>query len=90
MIKERDHVAVRTCVVCRSKKAKKELVRLVLDNENLVVVDEYQKKKGRGIYLCNDVSCREKFLKNKRLNKFFRTDKSVTAGFSDIGKQLKL
>jgi uncharacterized protein len=68
-------------VACRSKKAKKELVRLVLDKNNRIVIDEYMKKNGRGIYLCNDRSCMERFLKNRVFGRFFRTDNAVSAGF---------
>ena len=89
MKNNKGHVPVRTCVACRSKKPKKELIRLVLDRDNRVVIDEYRKKEGRGIYLCNEISCREKFLRYKGLNRFFRTDKAVTIGF-DRGKQVKL
>jgi predicted RNA-binding protein YlxR (DUF448 family) len=75
------HIPVRTCVSCRSKKAKKELVRLVLDKDNRVIIDRFRKKEGRGIYLCNNESCMAGFLKNKRPGRFFRTDKAVTIGF---------
>ena len=81
-MKNKGHVPIRTCVACRSKKTKKELLRLVLDKDNRIVLDEYQKKKGRGVYLCNDLSCRDKFLKKKGLNRVFRTDKAVTTGLN--------
>jgi len=75
------HVPERTCISCRSKKAKKELVRLVLDKDNRVIIDRFQKKEGRGIYLCDNDSCMAGFLKNKRPGRFFRTGKAVTIGF---------
>ena len=83
MNSNKGHVPIRTCVMCRSKKDRKELIRLVIDRNNRVIIDEYKKKKGRGIYLCNDVLCMEKFLKHKGLNRFFRTDKTVTVGFKE-------
>ena len=61
------HVPIRTCVSCRSKKPKKGLVRFVLDKDNRVIIDEFQKKEGRGIYLCNNISCIERFFKNKAM-----------------------
>ena len=76
------HVPERTCASCRSKKAKKELVRLVLDKDNRIIIDRLQKKEGRGIYLCNNESCMTGFLKNKRPGRFFRTGKAVTIGFN--------
>jgi predicted RNA-binding protein YlxR (DUF448 family) len=81
MSKTGDHVPLRTCISCRSKKDKKELVRLVLDMDNRVIIDELQKKNGRGIYLCDDKNCKDRFLKSKRPGRFFRTDKAVTIGF---------
>ena len=78
---KRAHVPIRTCVSCRSKKAQKELIRLVLDEDDRVIIDEFQNRDGRGIYLCDDTSCMEKLLKNKGLGRFFRTDKSITPGF---------
>ena len=79
------HVPIRTCVICRKKKNKEELIRLVLDKDNRIVIDELQKKEGRGIYLCsNDTSCKEKFTRIKGLNRFFRTDRKVVTGFDSI------
>ncbi|MBN2418868.1 MAG: YlxR family protein [Deltaproteobacteria bacterium] len=80
MNSNKGHVPIRTCVICRSKKAKKELIRLILDKDKRVIVDELKKKEGRGIYLCNEIPCREKFSKNKGLNRFFRTDTAVIKG----------
>lgn len=71
------HVPIRTCVSCRSKKAKKELIRLVLDKNKRVIMDEFQKKEGRGIYLCDNESCMKKFLKTKNPGRFFKSDKAV-------------
>ena len=81
MNNKKGHVPIRTCVICRSKKAKIELIRLVLDKDNRIIIDEFRKKEGRGIYLCDDGSCGERFLKNKGLNRFFRTDNAVSIGF---------
>jgi predicted RNA-binding protein YlxR (DUF448 family) len=84
MNNHKGHVPIRTCVMCRTKKNKKELIRLVLDRDNRIVIDELQKIEGRGIYLCNDISCRNKFTKSKGLNRFFRMDRTVTIGFDLI------
>ena len=67
MGRNKGHVPIRTCVSCRSKRPKKELLRLVLDKDDRIIADEFQKKKGRGIYLCDDVSCIRKFLKRKAM-----------------------
>ena len=54
---------------CNSKKTKKELIRIVKDKENNLSVDRTGKKEGRGAYICDDISCLEKVIKSKRLEK---------------------
>lgn len=67
-----------------------ELLRLVMDNGDRVVIDRLMKGKGRGIYLCNDLSCIERFLKCKWLGRFFRTDKNLVPGFCNESCMKKL
>ena len=62
-------VPLRTCMGCNSKKTKKELIRIVKDKENNVFIDRTGKKEGRGAYICDDITCFEKVIKNKRLEK---------------------
>lgn len=50
------HRPQRSCVVCRVKKDKRALTRLVLIDERLQV-DVTGKAKGRGAYLCADPGC---------------------------------
>ena len=54
---------------CNSKKTKKELIRIVKDKETNLSVDRTGKKEGRGAYICDDISCLEKVIKSKRLEK---------------------
>jgi predicted RNA-binding protein YlxR (DUF448 family) len=61
------HIPQRSCIVCRTKKDKRELVRLVYSN-NTVEVDPRGKKAGRGAYLCPRVECWETGLKKGRLD----------------------
>jgi uncharacterized protein len=51
------HVPQRTCVVCRSERGKRELVRIVRTLEGAVRVDPTGKVAGRGAYLCKARSC---------------------------------
>ncbi|NLD38339.1 MAG: YlxR family protein [Desulfatiglans sp.] len=62
------HVPIRTCVSCRSKKGKMELIRLVINKDNSVVIDNLKRQNGRGIYICNDAACMERFFKKRGLN----------------------
>ena len=59
----------RTCMGCRDKKEKKELIRIVKNNENEISIDRTGKKEGRGAYICDDIQCLEKVIKSKRLEK---------------------
>jgi len=51
------HVPARTCIACRSSRAKRDLIRVVALSEGGVVVDEKGKLNGRGAYLCRQRSC---------------------------------
>jgi predicted RNA-binding protein YlxR (DUF448 family) len=72
------HIPIRTCISCGSKRAKCLLVRLALDNENRLIKDGAAGIKGRGAYVCDMRSCVEQLLKNKRLNRQFRTDRAIS------------
>lgn len=52
----RKHRPQRSCVVCRVKKDKRALTRLVVIDERLQV-DVTGKAKGRGAYLCAEPAC---------------------------------
>jgi predicted RNA-binding protein YlxR (DUF448 family) len=56
----------RSCVACRDKKDKRDLIRLVYDC-NIVVVDISKKKTGRGAYLCPSFECWDLGLRQNRL-----------------------
>ena len=47
------HVPMRTCVVCKDKKPKQELLRIVRTPEGEVHVDVTGKLSGRGGYICS-------------------------------------
>ena len=62
-------VPMRTCVVTHEKLEKKELLRVVRDNEGNVFVDETGKAKGRGAYIKKDRETIEKARKSKILER---------------------
>ena len=47
-------IPMRTCVVTREKYEKKDLLRVVRDNNRNVFVDDTNKANGRGAYLKKD------------------------------------
>jgi len=70
------HVPERTCVVCRRKAGKRELVRLVCSGGS-IETDLRGKKPGRGVYLCLSSECWEKGLKSNRVEFGLRTKLST-------------
>ena len=54
----------RMCVVCRQMKPKNQLIRIV-NNDEIVVVDKTGKLNGRGVYLCRCKDCVNKAVKSK-------------------------
>ena len=59
----------RTCMGCNSKKDKNELIKIVKNKENEIKIDKTGKSPGRGAYICDNIQCLEKVIKNKRLEK---------------------
>lgn len=60
----------RTCIVCRTTKDKKDLIRIVKFNDQ-ISLDRTGKKNGRGAYVCNSQDCICKLKKGKFLNRAF-------------------
>lgn len=64
---------IRTCIGCRKKDNKHNLIRMILNN-NQIILDPNQKLQGKGIYLCKNEECLDKILKNKSLKLNFDKD----------------
>ena len=77
-------VPMRKCIASGEMKPKKDLVRIVRNKEGEVSIDPSGKKNGRGAYICNSVECLEKAIKNRGLEKSFKTAIS-----KDIYEKLK-
>lgn len=67
-------VPMRQCVGCREMKNKKELIRIIKNNENEIFLDVTGKKNGRGAYICNSMECLEKAIKSKALERSLKTE----------------
>lgn len=61
----------RTCLGCKESKNKKELIRIVKQNDGKIFIDKTGKANGRGAYICNNIECLEKAIKSKRLENNF-------------------
>ena len=62
-------VPLRTCVVSNEKCEKKDLLRVVRNNEGQVFVDDTNKANGRGAYLKRDEMVIERARKTKVLER---------------------
>jgi predicted RNA-binding protein YlxR (DUF448 family) len=65
------HIPARRCVVCRRRRSKDELIRLVYTEGRGVVVDVGQRMPGRGAYLCGDDRCLRRSLDTKVMSSAF-------------------
>lgn len=53
-------IPMRTCIVCRKRKPKKELARIIVNQDEGLTYDLTGKKNGRGAYVCHDHACIDK------------------------------
>lgn len=65
----RRHVPQRTCVLCRQKRDKRQLTRIVGTEDGHLVVDKSGKQAGRGAYLCEKASCWDAAIQGGALKK---------------------
>lgn len=64
----------RKCVVCNTHKDKKDLLRIVKDQEGQVTIDLTGKKNGRGAYICMDEKCIQQAKNKRSLNNSLKTN----------------
>lgn len=64
-------VPMRMCTGCGEMKPKREMVRVVKNQEGEISLDLTGKKAGRGAYVCRDIDCLKKARKARRLEKAF-------------------
>ena len=67
--KRRKHVPLRSCIACREKLPKRELIRIVRTPEGTLEIDPKGKLAGRGAYFCRQRECIEAALAPGRLSK---------------------
>ncbi|MGB7340959.1 MAG: YlxR family protein [Phototrophicaceae bacterium] len=71
MAHKQRHLPQRTCVVCRQKFDKRQLIRLVRTPDG-IHVDPSGKQEGRGAYVCDSTDCRQQAASTTILNKALR------------------
>ena len=57
-----EHIPYRTCVICRKKEEKKNLLRFIIF-EKEIIFDLKKILKFRGYYICDDNKCLRKLAK---------------------------
>lgn len=66
-------VPLRMCLGCQEMKNKKELLRIVKNQNGEISIDFNGKAHGRGAYICKNTECLEKAIKSKRIEKNLET-----------------
>lgn len=82
----RKKVPLRRCVGCGEMKNKKDMIR-VLKTQEEILLDTTGKKNGRGAYLCFSKECFEKAVKNKGLERSFKMSIPGEV-YENLGKEL--
>lgn len=70
---QKGHVPLRTCVGCRKKRGKDEMIWLAQSREGVIRVDGRKPHRGRGFYLCPDLQCLKMARGRKKAIEFLGT-----------------
>jgi uncharacterized protein len=65
---------LRMCTGCGEMKSKKEMIRVLKTPEDEIVIDSTGKKNGRGAYICCSLSCLQKAVKTKGLERSLKVN----------------
>ena len=66
-------IPIRKCCGCSQGKSKRELIRVVKNNEGGISIDTTGKKAGRGAYICSNIDCLNKARKARRFERSFES-----------------
>ena len=66
-------IPLRKCTGCGEMKDKRLMIRVVKTKEDTFFLDATGKANGRGAYICKDPNCLSLSLKNKGLERSFKT-----------------
>jgi len=68
------HQPERSCVACRHKRPKRDLLRIALGTDGRLTIDLRRRAPGRGAYLCPSAACWERAAAGQQLSAALRTD----------------
>lgn len=74
-------IPLRKCTGCGEMKPKKDMLRVILEPDGNVCIDDTGRKNGRGAYLCRSLDCLERSIKTKGLERSLKT--GIPAEVSD-------
>lgn len=63
----------RMCAVCRTRRPKNELLRIVKSPNGKIYIDNGGKADGRGMYICRDENCLKNAEKRRVAERAFKT-----------------
>jgi len=64
---KKGHVPIRTCIGCREKRKKEEMIWFKQSSNGRVAINKEKNLKGRGFYLCPDLICLKKAQKRNKV-----------------------
>ena len=82
-------VPVRTCVGCRAKRKKEEMIWLAQSPAGVVAVNSKKPHQGRGFYLCPDLRCLNMAKKKGKGVGFLETIDFRFASAKGFGEEVK-
>ena len=67
-------ITLRTCIGCKCKKPKKEMIRIIKTPDGKIEIDRTGKKSGRGAYICGNDKCLDTAFRENSLKKSLKQD----------------
>ncbi len=78
----------RMCAVCRTKRPKNELLRIVKSPDGKIYIDESGKSDGRGMYICRDAGCLKNAARRHVVERSFKLSSGCIGDIYDEIKKL--
>lgn len=82
-------IPIRTCVGCRTRAEKTELLRIVLDSQ-APLWDQNNSMPGRGAYLHSNLECLEKALSRGGLSRAFRKTVNIQEARNNLRTSISM
>ena len=75
------HVPMRTCVLCGDKRPKRQLLRIVREDDDSERFDERSRISGRGCYVCMDAAKFDQRRINDKIKRALKLRTDLSADF---------